>query len=122
VSAIQLRVLGLGVLFVSVFVSGFGLSRSGNPYPSIKFNMHKLLGLAAGIFWGSIVFQAHQISPILPRVVFAGAVTGVLFVCTVIAGGLLSITRPMPSWVKVMHKLFPYLILFSAGVTLYLIF
>jgi len=48
-------------------------------------------------------------------------VTVLLFVGTVAAGGLLSIDKPIPVAVAMIHQWFPYLIVFSTAVTLYLL-
>ena len=36
-----------GVLFILTLVFGFWLSRSGKPYHTLIFNVHKLIALAA---------------------------------------------------------------------------
>jgi hypothetical protein len=118
---IQLRVIGAGLFFLFIFLSGFWLSRSGKPYSAIIFNIHKLIGLAAGVFLVMTVYQIHQVAPLGPVEITAIVVTVLFFVGTVTAGGLLSIDKPMPAAISMMHKLFPYLTALSTAVTLYLL-
>lgn len=46
----QSGVVGTGLLFLFIFLSGFWLSHSGKPYNTLIFTIHKLIGLAAGVF------------------------------------------------------------------------
>ena len=50
------------------------------------------------------------------------AVTGLLFVVTIIGGGLLSSDKPMPTIVSLLHQVTPLLTLLGTAVTLYLLF
>jgi hypothetical protein len=120
-STTQLRVVGVGLFFVFIFLSGYWLSRSGKPYNVIIFNIHKLIGLAAGVFLIMTVYQVHQAAPLGPVEIIAIVVTVLSFVATVIAGGLLSIDKPMPAAISMMHKLLPYVAVLSTAVTLYLL-
>jgi hypothetical protein len=43
------------------------------------------------------------------------------FLSTIVSGGLVSIDKPMPAPISIMHKLFPYLTVLSTAVTLYLV-
>ena len=117
----QLRVIGTGLFFLFIFLSGFWLSRSGKPYSAIIFNIHKLIGLAAGVFLVMTVYQIHQVAPLGPVEITAIVVTVLFFAATVTAGGLLSIAKPVPAAISTMHKLFPYPTVLSTVVTLYLL-
>jgi len=77
--------------------------------------------LAAGIFLIVTVYQSHRITALDSTEIMAIVVTVLLFVGTVAAGGLLSIDKPIPVAVAMIHQWFPYLIVFSTAVTLYLL-
>ncbi len=110
------------VLFLLfIFISGFLLSRGGKPYGVGIFTVHKLIGLAAGIFLGVRVYRAHQAAPLGPTEIAAIVVAVVLFIGTVVAGGLLSTEDPVPVVVSRIHKISPYFIVASTTVTLYLL-
>jgi hypothetical protein len=120
-STIELRVVGVGLFFLFIFPSGLWLSHSGKPYNTLIFTIHKLVGLAAGVFLAVTVYQTHQVAPLGLLEVAAIVVTVLFFVATVTAGGLLSIDKPMPAAISMMHKLFPYFTVLSTAVTLYLL-
>ena len=110
-----------GLFFLLIFLSGYWLSHSGQPYNAIKFNIHKLIGLAAGIFLAVTVYRIHQRAPLGPVELAVVALTVLFFVTNIIAGGLLSLARPMPAALSIIHKVFPYLTVSSTAVTLYLL-
>jgi heme A synthase len=109
------------LFFLLIFLSGFWLRHSGKPYGVVQFNLHKLIGLAAGIFLAVTVYRVHQRSPLGPAELAVVAVTVLLFVTNVIAGGLLSLTRPVPVALAAIHRIFPYLTVSSAALTLLLL-
>jgi hypothetical protein len=117
----QLRMLGAGIFFLFIFLSGFWLSRVGKPYNALRFNLHKFIGLAMGVFLIMTVYRMHQVAPLGALEITVTGITVLLFVINVIAGGLLSIDKPMPGFVAWVHKLLPYLIMLSTAVTLYLL-
>jgi ABC-type multidrug transport system permease subunit len=118
---IQSRIISAGFLFIFIFLSGFGLRRSGKPYNALLFNIHKLIGVGTLVYLFLMVRQVHRLAPLAQNEITAAVVTGLCFVVTIIAGGLVSIERPMPAAVKWTHKLMPYLTLLSSAATLTLL-
>ena len=125
-----MKFISTGIFFLFIFLSGFWLSRSGKPYHSLIFNIHKLIGLGTGIFLIRTVYLSHQAAPLGAAQWTAIAVNVLLFVLTVVAGGLLSIdaegglkniNQPARTAISLIHKLSPYLIVVSTAVTLYLV-
>jgi len=119
-----------GFFFLFILLSGFWVSRSGRPYNGLIFNIHKLIGLAAGIYLIRLVYLTHQAAPLSGTQWAAIVVTVLLFILTVAAGGLLSILDagglvnmgPMiQRTIESVHKIFPYVIVISTGVTVYLL-
>jgi hypothetical protein len=104
-----------------VFLSGIWTSRSGKPYRTAPFTIHKLVGLAAGVCLAVIVYQAHQVAPVGMAEIAAIVVTVLFFVGTVAAGGLLSIDRPTPESMRKLHQALPVLALLSTVGTLILL-
>ena len=126
----QLRVVGTGSFFLLIFLSGFWLSRSGKPYSSIIFNIHKFVGLATGVFLIMTVYKTHQLAPLSPVGITAVVITVLIFVGTVAAGGLVSVdaagglesvNQPIRAAMSMTHKLLPYLAVLSTAATLYLV-
>lgn len=119
-----------GVFFLFIFLSGFLLSRSGEPYNGITFNIHKLIGVGLGIFLILTVYRTNQVIPLggaqwsiiaLTVLLFALAITAGGLLSVIAEGGLKNISQPMESAITLIHKVFPYLILLSTGGTLYLL-
>jgi hypothetical protein len=125
----QSRIIGIGILFLLIFLSGFWLSRSGKPYGTIRLNIHKLIALADVVLLVITVYWIHKTAPIQP-VVFAAVIASmVFFTATIITGGLVSIlgtggwttiTPSVRTAISLSHKILPYLTVLSTVATLYL--
>lgn len=120
-SATPTTVAAIGLAFLLIFLSGIWLNRSGKPYHTLVFTIHKLIGLGVGAFLAWTVYRGHQVTPLGLVEIVAVAVTVLFFIGTVAAGGLLSIDKPMPALVSRMHLVVPFLTVLSTGWTLYLL-
>jgi len=87
----------------------------------IIFNIHKLVSLAAVVFLIITIYQINQVAKLSAIELIASVVTGLLSLGTIVSGGLVSIDKPVPAAISMMHKLFPYLTVLSTAVTLYLL-
>jgi hypothetical protein len=119
----QVRAISMGAGFLIMILSGFWLSRTGKPYGTLIFTIHKLIGVGIGILLFMTVRQMHQTVPLSPVEIAAVAVTGLFFVASVTTGSLLSIpvSKPMPGFVSMLNKILPYFSVLSTAVTLYLL-
>jgi len=95
-------------LFLFVFLSGLWLNRSGRPINTIILTLHKLIALGTLIFIGVTIYQVNQATQLSTAAIAATVITGILFVTTIIAGGLLSLDEPV-SAMSVVHKVGPFL-------------
>lgn len=120
-STTQARVVGAGLAFLVIFLSGIWVSMAGKPYSTLPFTVHKLVGLALGVLLGVIAYQTHQITPLSPVQMAAIVVTVLLFVATVAAGGVLSVVEAAPSVALRLHQVVPVLTVLSTVGTLYLL-
>ena len=127
----QTRLLGTGLFFLLIFISGYWLSHIGKPYHGGIFNVHKLIGLALGIFLILTVRRIQQSTPLNSVEITVIAVTVLIFTALVAAGGLLSAvaegslsnaSQTLLRAIGIIHKVFPYLAVISTGMTLYLLF
>jgi len=116
-----LRVLTTGTCFAVVLASGFWLSRSGKPLNVGVSTIHKLVALAAAVLLVMTVRRLHHAAPLTAGQLSVTAVTGVLFASLAATGGLLSVDKPMPALVRVVHHLVPYLTIISSAATFYLL-
>jgi cation transport ATPase len=117
----QLRVLGAGLSFLLILLSGFWLSRSGKPYSTIVFNIHKLVAVAAVVLLGITVYRIHRAGALSAIELLAVIVTGLFFLGTMVTGGLLSIPidKAIPAIVHKLHQVTPYLTVLSTVATLW---
>lgn len=115
------RVIITGLFFLLIFLSGIWLRRLGKPYGVIILTIHKLIGLATGIYLIMTVFRIHQVTPLDPIEIIAVGIAVLFFVVDVATGGLLSTEKPMPLSVTVVHKFTPYLTVLSTIAFLYLL-
>ena len=120
-STTQGRVVGVALLFLLIFLSGIWVSRSGKPYSTAPFTIHKLAGLAVGVLLALIVYRTYQVAPLGLLDIAAVVITVLFFVGAVVVGALLSIDKPMPAVVLRLHQILPVLALLSTAGTLYLL-
>ena len=113
--------ISAGAFFLFIFITGFWLRISGKPYNILANTIHKLIGLALGIYLGMRVYEVNQESALRSSEITSIVVTVLLFLGLVATGGLLSAEKEMPGIVKVLHRVLPYLTLLSTGVTIYLL-
>ena len=114
------RAVVAGLFFVFIFLSGIWLSRAGRPLNVGISTVHKLIGLAAGVFLLATIYQRNQVVPLGATEWVAIVVTGLCFLGTVASGGFLSSDKPMPVAVLRVHQILPVLTALSSGITLYL--
>jgi hypothetical protein len=115
----QSQLANAGLFFLFIFLSGFWLNRRGRPYGVIIVTVHKLIGLAAGIYLGLIVYRIYKVTPLSTAQIATVVVTVLFFAVNVATGSLLSTNKAMPGVVSLINKWFPYLTLVS---TIFMIF
>jgi hypothetical protein len=119
--ATQSSVVGAGLFFLFILLSGIWLSRSGKPLNGIILTIHKLISLAAVVFLVLTVYQINQAADLSAIGLVASAVAGLFFLGAIITGGLLSTGKPMPAAILTMHQVVPFLTILFTAVTLYLL-
>jgi hypothetical protein len=117
----QLSIVGAGLFYLFIFLSGIWLSRSGKPLNGIILTIHKLISLAAVVFLVITIYQINQAAQLSALELIAGVVTGLFFLGTIITGGLLSTGKPMPAAILTTHQTTPFLTVLSTAATLYLL-
>jgi hypothetical protein len=117
----QSKLVSTGLFFLFIFLSGFWVSRAGRPYSVLLVTLHKLIGLAAGVFLGLTVYRAYKVAPLTPLQIAVVVITVLLFAVNVATGSLLSTNKPMPAVISIINKWFPYLTVVATGFTIYLL-
>jgi hypothetical protein len=120
-SMMQSKLVSAGLFFLFILLSGFWLSRTGRPYSTLIVTIHKLIGLAAGVFLAMTVYRVYKAASLSQMGIIAIVVTVLFFIGLVATGSLLSTNNTMPGYVTVIHKVFPYPTVLSTGLTLFLI-
>jgi uncharacterized membrane protein YhiD involved in acid resistance len=116
-----LRAVIVGVAFLFIFLSGIWLSRSGRPLNVGISTIHKLIGLAAGVFLLVTIYQRSRAIPLSAKEWIAIVVAGLCFLGTVVSGAFLSSDEPMPVAVLRVHQIGPVLTVLSTSAMLYLV-
>ncbi len=119
-SAASTKIVIIGAFFLFIFILGFVLSRAGKPYPALLFNVHKLVALGALVYLAITVYNLHRAAALAPGLVALVVFTGLCFVVTIVAGGLMNIDKS-PAFLAVIHRFSPYLTLLATAGTLYLL-
>ncbi len=116
------RIMVTGLLSFFTVISGVWLSHSGKPINVAIFTIHKLIALATVIVIAVNVYQLYRAVDIRAFVeVLIIAVTGLLFIALFVTGALLSLGKPVPEAILMIHKVTPLLALISTGVSIYLL-
>ena len=118
-----MRVISMGAGFLIMFLTGFWLNRTGKPYGTLIFGIHKLIGVGLGILLFIMIKQINQANNLNTLEIIVVTITALLFLATVITGSLLSIpvSNPMPEIVRTLNKLFPYITVISSALTLFIL-
>jgi hypothetical protein len=111
-----------GLFFIAIFISGYFLSRIGKPYNMLVITLHKLIGLATGVFLVSSLLRFHQVEDLNTSAVIALVITGISFIVLVVSGSLLSAERQFPPIFSTLHKVFPYFTLLATGILLIVVY
>jgi hypothetical protein len=118
---IHLQIIRVVLFFLFIFLSGSWLKKSGKPYNGIFLTIHKLISLAAVVFFVITIQRRSQASALSAVELTALVVAGLLFLGTMITGAMLSVRKPMPAAIFKLHRITPYLTVFSAAVAMYLL-
>jgi hypothetical protein len=116
------KLISVGAFFIFILASGFWVSRNGRPYDVGILAVHKLIGVALGIYLIRMVYQVHQTEPLTSTMIIAVVVTILFFAGMVATGGLISTEKEMPAIVLLLHKALPCFTVVSTAVTIYLLF
>ena len=118
---IQVRLVSAGLFFLWIVPSGLWLKHVGRPYGFVLFNLHKLIGLGVLVFLVINVYRLNQSAPLSVAELITCVVAGLFFVATIISGGLASIDTSMSMFLRMTHKIFPYVTVLLTIASLYIL-
>lgn len=117
-NVIQISILSAG-FFLLILATGFWVKRLGKPYPTLVLNIHKLIALGAVVYLAITAARISKADPLTTAQVASLVLSAVLFVGTIVSGGLASIDKPMAVIPLKIHRVSPYLTLLAGAASLY---
>ncbi|MBN1117341.1 MAG: hypothetical protein JXA77_09070 [Bacteroidales bacterium] len=109
-----------GVLYILILLSGIWLSRTGKPYNSGIFTIHKLFVLGTLIFLGITLFKGFQFSEASSLLKLCLVLSCFLLITVFVTGAVISIVEEPFLPVLWTHRVVPYISLIILSVTLVL--
>lgn len=117
----QMKTLVAATGFILIFVSGFWLNKTGQPFSAGVLTLHKLLSVALIVYLVITVLNINKIAPLSQGELIACIVTGLLFLGAVVSGGVLSAVKNLSVVVQTLHMVLSVLTVLST-VVLFLLF
>ena len=103
------------VLFILVIASGFWVAKSGKPYNTGIFTVHKLIALAAVVLSVIAIVNLLKISPTQTLTIILLVIAGLSVIALFASGGLMSALKSPGSIWLFIHRLAPFLLAGSAS-------
>jgi len=117
----QMKIVLTLVGFVLIFLSGYLLYRSGQPFNAGILALHKLISVAAIVYLVVIVLNVNMMAPLNQSELIVCIITGLLFLGAVATGGILSASKNLPAVVQTLHKVLSVLTVLST-IAMFLLF
>ena len=110
-----------GFLFILIMITGFVLSRTGRPYGTGIFTLHKLIGLAVFIFLMLSLYRWDVLTTPNGITFMVALITCLFFIGVIVTGGIISAAQSVSPLVTLLHKILPWLTVGMTAVTFYLV-
>lgn len=114
------RIITAAVLFVLIIASGFWVTKLGRPLHTGPMAVHKLAAIACLVFMIIIIRSMAKGAALDPLTVAFIVLTFAFFAVMIATGGMLSFEKTWPGFIKLTHKIVPYLTLAASAVTVLL--
>ena len=108
-----------GIVFIITLVSGIWLSKTGKPYQTLPFNLHKLIALAFIVITYFIYRSIFKSIDTYNLALILTIICGLVAVVLLATGGMLSQAGEVKNSLVVVHKIFTLLLLFSVALFYY---
>jgi hypothetical protein len=109
------------LLFLLKIATGIWLRKSSRPISSAQLNLHKFIALGTLALIVMIIRRIYLASGANPTALVVMILVGLLFLLAIITGGLVSLEKPAPSFVKSIHKAMPFLTALFTLLAIYLL-
>jgi len=115
-----LKLIINSLIFISAIASGIWLSKLGQPYKPLAFNIHKLLSVAFIIYSFILIKNIIKSVPGTNLLWILIGLCAVFAVILIITGGILSVNQNAKTYILILHKITRSLILISLSSWFYL--
>jgi len=115
-----LRICGAVLFALLIYVTGYWMKARGK-LNGVVLNIHKLLAVAAAILLGVTFFQVNKAYGVGGVEILGLVIASVIFLATIITGGLTSARIKIPKVIRIAHRILPHLTVVAAAVTLFLL-
>jgi heme A synthase len=118
----QMKIILTAAGFVLIFLTGYLLYRTGQPFNAGVLTLHKLISVAAIVYLVVTVLGINKMAPLDKSGLIVCIGAGLFFLGAVATGGILSAAKELPAVVQTMHKVLSLLTLLSTAATFFLLF
>jgi hypothetical protein len=115
----QVYVLGAGLTFLAIFVTGHRLSRLAQSRGTILLTAHKILGLCPVVLLVATSARIGEAGGLAVSDWVAVAVAGALCVVAIVSGGLISARADAPRNLRMAHRIASTLAMLASAVAIY---
>lgn len=110
------------ILFILTVAAGFWVSKTGKPYNTGIFTLHKLLALAAVVLAAIGVSRLLKAVPAQSTIIILLVLAGLSVIALFATGALMSIQRTVVSAWLLIHRIAPFVLAGSAVSVIILLF
>ncbi len=115
----QVYVLGAGLTFLAIFVTGRRLSRLMQSRATILLTAHKILGLCAVVLLVATSVRVGEAGGLAASDWVAALVAGALCLIAIVTGGFVSARAGAPRSLRMAHKISSTLAMLASAVAIY---
>jgi hypothetical protein len=109
------------ILFILTAASGFWVSKTGKPYSTGIFTLHKLIGLAMVVLSVIAVVNLLKITPTPSLIVMLFILAGLSTIALFTSGSLMSALKSPGSIWLLIHRMAPFLLAGSTAAAILLL-
>lgn len=98
------------ILFVLTVAAGFWVTKTGKPYNTAIFTLHKLLALAAVVLAVLAIVKLLKITPAQPMIIALIVVAAISVIALFATGALMSVQKTVGSAWLLIHRVAPFVL------------
>lgn len=119
---LEMRIGIICLSFILMIISGIWMSKTGKPYHTAVFTVHKLSAVLMVIFTVILILDINKNRGITNFEWILFIFTGLFFLLSFITGALMNFEKPVKAIISITHKIMPYFILVAAILSVFILF